>query len=141
MKIYDIDERAWAEWVKGRPPVIQAMCERFPPGRLYRLKPTGQRVTMHSYNESGTVTVEITGEYNLVDFNRQVFGINPDDLEECDLPAAGELLGTLVPADHVDAYIDAIRPAILAARGITVCPTHGAHADMNCKVCTAIAAS
>jgi len=36
------------------------------------------------------MTVNITGEYNTIIFPRQVFGISPDDLEECDLPAQSE---------------------------------------------------
>ena len=57
------------------------------------MKSTGHRVTMYSYSENGTVTVNVTGDYNVVVFERQVFGISPDDLEECDLPAPGEFLG------------------------------------------------
>lgn len=137
-KTHEIDEAAWAEWIKSRPPVIQAMCEKLWPNRLYRLKTTNQRVTLYSYSENGTVTVNITGEYNLTDFDTHVFGINPEDLEECDLPTE-ELLGTmLVQEADVESYVDEIRPAILAARGITSCPTHGDTPNKDCKVCSAV---
>jgi hypothetical protein len=106
-KIHDIDEAAWREWVESRPPEVKAMCERLPPNLLYRMNSTGQRVTLHSYSENGTVTVNVTGEYNFVTFERQVFGISPDDLEECDLPGPDELIGAVLTEDtEVDAFID-----------------------------------
>lgn len=110
-KISEIDESALQQWLSTRPPVIQALAQRVPPGRLYLLKTTNHRVTIHAYSEDGTVTVAVTGEYNLTRFDRQVFGINPDDLEECDLPPPGEPLGTILtdPKDVAD-YIATMRP-------------------------------
>lgn len=123
----------------SRPECVRVLCEKLPPDRLYRMKSTGQRVTLHSYSENNTVTVDISGDYNLITFDRQVFGINPDDLEECDIPR-GELLGTaIVQNDDVEAFIDKIRPDVLAARGMTSCPTHGETPDADCKVCSALA--
>jgi len=95
-KIAEIDENGWAEWVSSRPPVIQEMCKSLPPGRLYRMKPHGQRVTIISYSENGTVTVSISGTFNAIIFERQVFGVAANSLEECDLPEAGEVLGALL---------------------------------------------
>jgi hypothetical protein len=86
----------WDEWVASRPSVIREMCEKFPPNRLYQLKSTNQRVTLHSYSTDGTMTVNVTGEYNAVIFERQVFGIRPDDLVECDLPQSTDPLGALL---------------------------------------------
>lgn len=86
-----INQEAWQEWVASRPPTIQDLCARLPPDRLYRLVPSGSRVTLHSYEEDGTVTVDVSPEFNLTMFNRQVFGVAPEDLEECDLPTAAEL--------------------------------------------------
>ena len=40
-KIAEIDQDAWNEWVAGRPPVVQEMCAKLPPDRLYLLTPTG----------------------------------------------------------------------------------------------------
>ena len=52
-------------------------------------------------------------------FDRQVFGVGVDDLEECDFPASDEPIGTLLTEQaDVDSYIDAVRPAVLAARGL-----------------------
>jgi len=88
------EERAgWERWVASRPPVVQQLARQFPPNQLYRLKTTGHRVTPYSYSEEGTLTVDITGQFNRVLFGRRVFGIRPEDLEECELPQPGEDLG------------------------------------------------
>lgn len=81
----------WDEWLAGRPPFIQEMAAKVKPNALYCLKKTKQRVYLHSYCEDGTVTVNITGEFNplykaLPVLERRVFGVAIDDLEECDLP-------------------------------------------------------
>jgi hypothetical protein len=92
MKVREMDEQAWREWVDTRPPVVKAICERLPPDRLYELSPTGQRVTLEAYAEDGTLRVYVDPDYN--EFWRftghQVFGINPDDLKECDVPSLSE---------------------------------------------------
>jgi len=83
------------------------------------MKTTGSRVTLYSYSENGTLTVNVTGEYNAVIFDRQVFGIKPEDLEECDLPSAEETTGTvLTEKEDVDSYIDLIRPAIVGPQNL-----------------------
>lgn len=84
--VNQMDEAAFEEWVASRPAAIQAMIRRHPPGRLYLLKTTGQRVLIHSYLEDGTVKVDVNAEFNATVLPRRVFGISPDDLEECDLP-------------------------------------------------------
>lgn len=42
-------------------------------------------------------------------FDRSVFGIDPDDLEECDLPAPEERLGAALTQDEVGDNLDALR--------------------------------
>lgn len=87
------DPAGWEEWVSSLPPADQELCRRYPPDRLYLLKPTGQRVVLFSYNENGTVTVDVSVQWNSmfgVFFDTRVFGINPSDLEECDLPPEGD---------------------------------------------------
>ena len=114
-----VDQESWDAWVESRPPIVQEMCAMLPPDRLYLLKTSGHRVTLISYSENRTVTVDVTGEFNALSFDRQVFGIKPEDLEECDLPGDDEPLGTmLTERDDVEAFIDAIRPAVPAARGL-----------------------
>jgi hypothetical protein len=110
-KVFDFDDKSlaeWNAWVASRPRVIQELCQRLPPNLLYRLKSSGHRVMILSYSESGTVTVSVTGKYNRVTFDREVFGIKPEDLEECELPEEGEPLGTVFVDDvEVSAFIDA----------------------------------
>jgi hypothetical protein len=103
---------AWKEWVASRPAAVRKIAERLEPWTLYRLKDTGQRVTLYSISEDGTVTVDITGEYNAMLFDRQVFGINPNDLIPCDLPAKHEVTGTMMTPDEVDDNIDVLRATI-----------------------------
>jgi hypothetical protein len=63
-----------------------------------------------SYFEDGTVKVSITGEYNKLVFDREVFGIKPEDLEECELPNDNELCGTLLTLkEDVEAFIHHIK--------------------------------
>jgi hypothetical protein len=61
------------------------------------LKGSNQRVTLHSYDEgedgSITLQVQVLARFNFVAFERRVFGIKPEDLEECDLPGDEELVG------------------------------------------------
>lgn len=90
----------WAAWVAARPPNVRTVAERFFPWKLYRLK-TGsghQRVFVTAFDEENddrvTLRIAVTGQFNLVAFERQVFGIDPKDLEECELPEAGEPLGS-----------------------------------------------
>lgn len=104
------EQEAWDAWVESRPDSVKAVARRFVPWALYRLKTTNQIVTIHSYSENGTVTVDITGDHNLILFDRQVFGINPDDLEPCDWPEGP--VGTLMSPEQVDANQDALRVLI-----------------------------
>lgn len=104
---------AWTKWVAKLPPIPRAVAERFEPWSLYLLKPTGQRVFVLSYADEGTVTVAVSGRFNLTTFEREVFGINPDDLEPCDLPQSGEPVGSLMNiGDLSDAELDDLRATI-----------------------------
>ncbi len=88
----------WKSWVAERPEKVRVVAERFDPWTLYRLKTSGHRVTVGGFDElqdgRGTVRVTVSGEFNFVSFERGVFGIDPNDLEECDLPGPDEPLGT-----------------------------------------------
>lgn len=106
----------WAAWVAERPDNVRAVAEHFFPWKLYRMKSTGQRVTLLSFGEhddgSVSVRVNVGGRFNFVAFERQVFGIDPNDLEECDLPATGELLGSAeVPIEVARDFVEAKRKA------------------------------
>jgi hypothetical protein len=84
------------EWAESCPPVIQELLTRVKPNRLYLNKPTQQRGYAVAWNENGTVTLAFIGKYNgpdVLDFDRNVFGLTPEELEECDLPSPDEQLG------------------------------------------------
>jgi hypothetical protein len=107
-KLPGIDLTRFGAWLAERPPCIQALARRLPPDRLYLLKSSGHRVTLVAYNENGTVRVSVTGQFNALAFDREVFGIPPEDLEECDLPPSDAPLGTVLTEDaDVDAFIAA----------------------------------
>ena len=113
----EMNMTAFDEWVASRPPVVQEIIRKLPPDRLYRMKSTGHRVTLIAYAEDGTVRVNVSGQFNFVMFDRQVFGVKADDLEECDLPKAGEQTGTVLTGDEdVKDYIDAMRDDVLRKR-------------------------
>jgi hypothetical protein len=94
-ELNDREQEIWAKWLEERPPQIRAMAKKYPPNVLFRMKSSGHRVYMVSYEEDGTVTVAVTGKFNFVVQERNVFGIDPDDLEECDLPEPDEKLGSM----------------------------------------------
>ncbi len=113
----EFDESRFDDWLSGRPGVIQDLGRRFRPNRLYKMASTGHRVYPLSYSEDGTLTVAVTGEYNLLAFGREVFGIKPEDLEECDLPESGEPLGVaLEEREDVELFIRAERKRAACVR-------------------------
>jgi hypothetical protein len=99
------EETTWREWVAERPLAVRAVAKRFDPWSLYRLKSSGHRVVICSFDEvedgSVKLQVDVLGRYNSVAFERRVFGVSPDDLEPCDLPAAGEKLGAQVDLESM----------------------------------------
>jgi len=108
-ELFEITEEM-NDWIKTRPENVQRMIELFPPNKLYRLKTTGNRVTIYSYSEDDTLTVEVSGEYNAVMFERRVFGIKPEDLEECDLPDENESLGAvLTEQEDINNFIQSVK--------------------------------
>ena len=112
-KVLDLTAE-WEEWIKSKPQVIQDLAKRLPPDRLYLLKSSGHRVELHGYVEDGTLIVRVLGKWNKIMFERNVFGIKPEDLVECDVPGPEEPLGvTLVKDEEIERYIDLNREEIL----------------------------
>lgn len=109
MILCELNQAAWDAWVATRPPIIQEMCAKLPPNLLYLYKSTGQRVTIESYSENGTVTVQVSGEYNLIEFERSVFGVPQDELEECDLPPADQPVGVVLSTAQAIQLINTLR--------------------------------
>lgn len=114
--LFEFDEeklKKWVEWLSTRPQIIKDLAEKFPPNKLYLLKTSNHRVTIRSYVEDGTLTVNVSGEFNSIMFDRGVFGIKPEDLAECDLPKKDEKLGTVLTEEkEIDNFIEAIRPLL-----------------------------
>lgn len=109
-KVGQLNQDGWDKWVATCPPIVQELCRKYPPDRLYRMKSTGQRVTLLAYSEDGTVRVDIRGDFNALAFDRSVFGVSANDLEECDLPGVDEVTGTmLTDPKHVDTFIEMLR--------------------------------
>lgn len=107
------EEAIWKQWVSERPENVRVVAERFDKWTLYRIKGTNRRVTLYSFREhedgSVTMAVNLTGQFNLVLFSRAVFGINPSDLVECDLPTEHETLGVILNEEEELEYINAER--------------------------------
>jgi hypothetical protein len=91
-------EAGWKEWVASRPDNVRVVAQRFEPFSLYRLKTSGHRVTVQSFGETvdGAIllTVNVSPEFNFIVVERDVFDVDPDDLEPCELPPSDELVGT-----------------------------------------------
>lgn len=106
-------EAVWGQWVAERPDKVREVAQRFDPWTLYQMKNTGQLVYVYSFGEeadgSVTMTVDITGQFNLIAFDQRVFGIDPDNLKECDLPDEGQPLGGFLNEDEQLEYINARR--------------------------------
>jgi hypothetical protein len=101
--------QGYLEWVDERPEPVKSLAKQFDPWTLYLLKSSDHRVTVHGFFEDGTMSVNVTGQFNLLGFERRVFGILPDDLEECDLPLPGEPLGVTMTEEETLDHINAKR--------------------------------
>lgn len=117
----DKKRNEWRAWVAERPENVRVVAEKFPPWELFRLKTTDQRVVVGGFDEhddgSVTLQVAVSSRFNFVVFERMVFGINPDDLEPCDLPKEGEIIGAVLTEDaDVETFIEENREDILAGK-------------------------
>jgi hypothetical protein len=89
----------YQEWLSGCPEEVRELIRQFDPWTLYRMKSTGHRVTIISFDEledgSLTLRVNVSSQYNRVVHERNVFGVDPADLEPCDLPGLHEPVGII----------------------------------------------
>jgi hypothetical protein len=87
-----LQRQEWDAWVAQLPDSVKAMILKHDLSfeKLYRLEGTRQHVFIHSFNENGTLTVNIISWFNQhLPPHRsglRVFGISPEELVECDLP-------------------------------------------------------
>jgi hypothetical protein len=123
-------ESAWNEWILSRPEKVRIVAERFDPWSLYRMKSTGHRVTIFSFSEGSdgkiTMTVDVLGEFNLIAFERRVFGIDPDDLELCEPPGPNERVGAILDEDEALKALAKLHPGACAYCGETKEHNHDA---------------
>lgn len=84
--LYELEEEH-LNWLSSRPEKIKEMFKKKPGNILYRLRSTGEYCILYSYNESGNVTVTVPSSLNEnLMFEKQVFGVPLDDLEEVEMP-------------------------------------------------------
>jgi len=76
------------------------------------MKSTGDRVTLRGISTDGTVHVDVTGDYNYVLLERTVFGVDPNDLEPCELPSPDEPVGSVLTHEEFEKNIEALRVLI-----------------------------
>jgi hypothetical protein len=111
----DTQIAGYRAWVASRPEAVRLVAAQFEPWSLYRMKSTGHRVTIASFGEGDdgcvTLTVHVRADFNWVAFERQVFGIDPADLEPCELPDPSEPTGALFSPAEVDDNLDDLRLA------------------------------
>jgi hypothetical protein len=86
------------------------------PWKLYRMG--RHRVYVVSIEEPKdpgapvTVKVAVTGQFNFVAMERDVFGVLPEELVECELPGPDEMVGCAnMTVEEVRAYLEAERAA------------------------------
>jgi len=106
-------KRDWAEWVAERPPDVRKVAKQFPPWILYRMGSTGRRVTLRGFDKGDTICARVVVDerFNCILFGREVFGVDPADLQECELPEPGELVGSPETGAYViDSVGDADTP-------------------------------
>lgn len=93
----EVEERMWRAWCASRPPDIEEVALRFEPWAVYRRKSTGHVVVVTCITEyhegSPTVMVRIAGEFNKTAGEHTVQGVQPDDLEPCEVPDPRECAG------------------------------------------------
>ena len=74
-------DQNWDAWLASRPQVIRDLAEAYPPNIRYRLRSTNQIGVLYSYSDDGTVTMDFPQEWNPLQPDIQVFGLDPADLE------------------------------------------------------------
>jgi hypothetical protein len=79
---------------KDRPRHVRAVFNRLDFFELYLLKTTGYRVKLCAIEDDGSVTVGVGHLYNDIPYSSVMFGIDPDDLEPCDLPTEDDVAVT-----------------------------------------------
>lgn len=91
----ELERATWDAWLSTVPERVRNVAEKLKPWRLYRMKSTGALVVIHCVDEPEdeslpvTLKVDVTRALNEnVLFDRRVFRVPPEELEEFD-PTGG----------------------------------------------------
>lgn len=99
----------YEEWCKTRPPKVAELARKFPPWMMLRWSPRdmpykGLRcfsVGVHETEDGDAkMMIAITGQYNFIEFERRVFGVDASELVECELPGPDEKLGAVLTQEQ-----------------------------------------
>ena len=100
--------KMYAEWIASRPEVIRNMVAKYDlrPDKVYHINSSQKRYVLHSFEESGTVTMKYLLEHNR-DYPIPappvtVFNVKPENLKEADYPFK-PVDGSLFPIDDSEA--------------------------------------
>jgi hypothetical protein len=107
----DEARKSYEEWCAERPPEIAELARKFPPWNLYRLGKN--RVYLIGFSESKdgtphTCMVQVSAKFNYCAFERNVFGIKPEELVECDPPGPDEQVGVFLNEEQTEALIESM---------------------------------
>lgn len=84
------DETKYKAWLSNIPSRFRKIAEQFDPWSVYRMKSTRHLVMLYGFDETEygiMLIVLFLKDFNpFVPFNRNVFEVNPNDLEPCELP-------------------------------------------------------
>jgi hypothetical protein len=106
----EFDEEEYLKWANSRPPVVKKLALKFRPHILYKIKSSGHYGWVYAISEEGTLTIGISSEFNKgLMFNRTVFGIPPEDLEEATELPKGTPEPVLKTADEIQTYLGMLR--------------------------------
>ncbi|MCK5923538.1 MAG: hypothetical protein KAG66_21565 [Methylococcales bacterium] len=94
------ERKEFFEWAKGLPDKARRSALSHPAVQLYRDARTGHRVYIDSYANDGTVTIVVSGQFNHVAMERNVFGIDVSSLSPCDPPSEDEPVGVTLSDDE-----------------------------------------
>jgi mRNA-degrading endonuclease RelE of RelBE toxin-antitoxin system len=77
---------------RDRPQHVRDLLNRLDLFELYKLRTTGYRVVICAIEDDASVTVSVPRQYNETMYDGMLFGVDPDDLEPCELPGEHEIV-------------------------------------------------
>lgn len=91
------EQEIFATWLasKENNPAVYVTAHTHPPDRLYRIDGSDWRAGIIAYCDDGTVTVAVSGKYNLIPYEFVVEHVDPSTLFECELPGDDVQVGVI----------------------------------------------